>query len=69
MHQALVRIGASCCLVGLLGLGLGAIIRHAAASIVVLVGGVRALAQIAGKLVNVAKYAPVHIVDDSLSTP
>ena len=43
--RAVVMGGAGYCLIGLIGLGLGAIIRHTPAAIAVLVGGVYVLAQ------------------------
>ena len=46
--RAVLLSGASFCLIGLLGLGLGAIIRHSAAAIAVLVGGVYVVATFAG---------------------
>jgi ABC-2 type transport system permease protein len=64
--RAVVLTGASYCLIGLLGLGAGAIIRNTAAGIVVLVVGVYVVAQLGGKIVNMARYAPIQIVQDSL---
>jgi hypothetical protein len=67
--RAVVLSGAGFCLVGLLGLGLGAIIRHSAAAIVVLVGGVYVLAQFIGFIAHgAAAYMPILIVGNSLST-
>src|SRR6266487_3513111 len=61
--------GASFSLIGLLGLGLGAIIRHTAAAIAVLVGGVYLAAQLAGAVAQgAAAYMPVLIIGNSLST-
>jgi hypothetical protein len=61
--------GAGFCLVGLIGLGLGAIIRHTPAAIAVLVGGVYVLAQlIAAAARTVLAYIPISIVANSLST-
>jgi ABC-2 type transport system permease protein len=66
--RAVVMGGAGFCLIGLLGLGLGAIIRHTPAAIAVLVGGVYVLAQIVGAAANsVVAYLPISIVADSLS--
>jgi hypothetical protein len=67
--RAVVLSGAGFCLIGLLGLGLGAIIRHSAAAIAVLVGGVYVLAQFVGFIVHgAAAYMPILIVGNSLST-
>jgi ABC-2 type transport system permease protein len=67
--RAVVMSGAGFCLIGLFGLGLGAIIRHSAAAIAVLVGGVYVLAQFIGAAVRgVAAYMPILIVGNSLST-
>jgi hypothetical protein len=66
--RAVVLSGAGFCLVGLLGVGLGAIIRHTAAAIAVLVGGVYILAQAIGFVGHVAAYMPILIVGNSLST-
>jgi ABC-2 type transport system permease protein len=67
--RAVVLAGAGFCLIGLLGLGLGAIIRHSAAAIAVLVGGVYVLAQFIGALVHgAAAYMPILIVANSLTT-
>jgi ABC-2 type transport system permease protein len=66
--RAVVLGGAGYCLIGLLGLGLGAIIRHTPAAIAVLVGGVYVLAQlVAGFAPPVMPYLPVSIVANSLS--
>jgi ABC-2 type transport system permease protein len=67
--RAVVLSGASFCLIGLLGLGLGAIIRHSGAAIAVLVGGVYVAATFAGNLSRTAgAYMPIMIVGNSLST-
>ena len=67
--RAVVLSGAAFSLIGLLGLGLGAIIRHTAAAIGVLVGGVWILAQIIGAVApGAAVYMPVIIIANSLST-
>lgn len=66
--RAVVLSGASFCLIGLLGLGLGAIIRHTAAAVGALVGGVWILATIAASLAHgAAAYLPVIIIGNSLS--
>jgi hypothetical protein len=67
--RAVVLSGAGFCLIGLLGLGLGAIIRHTPAAIGVLVGGVYVVAQFVAALAHAAMgYIPVSIVANSLST-
>jgi ABC-type transport system involved in multi-copper enzyme maturation permease subunit len=66
--RALVLAGAGYCLIGLVGLGLGAVIRHTPAAIGVLVAGVYVGAQLFGLLAESAMgYAPVSIVANSLS--
>jgi hypothetical protein len=67
--RAVLLSGASFCLVGLLGLGLGAIIRHSGAAIGVMVGGVYVAATFAGDIARSASvYTPIIIVGNSLST-
>lgn len=67
--RAVVLSGAACCLTGLLGLGLGAIVRHSAAAVGVLVAGVYVLAQVVGLAAHsVAPYMPILILGNSLST-
>jgi hypothetical protein len=67
--RAVVLSGASFCLIGLLGLGIGAIIRHSAAAIAVLVGGVYVVATFIGDASHaVGAYMPIMIVGNSLST-
>ncbi|HEV2240120.1 MAG TPA: hypothetical protein VGR98_03690 [Streptosporangiaceae bacterium] len=67
--RAVLLAGTGFCLIGLLGLGLGAIIRHSAAAIAVLVGGVYVLAQFIGAVWHAAAaYMPILIVGNSLST-
>jgi hypothetical protein len=67
--RAVLLSGTSFCLIGLLGLGLGAIIRHTAAAIAVLVGGVYVAAQIIGAAAHsVLAYMPILIIGNSLST-
>ena len=67
--RAVVLGGASYCLIGLIGLGLGAIIRHTAAAIAVLVVGVYLIAQIVGAATHaVAAYMPIFIIGNSLTT-
>jgi ABC-2 type transport system permease protein len=67
--RAVVLTGAAYCLVGLLGLGLGAIVRHSAAAVGVLVAGVYVLAQVIGFIAHgAAAYMPILILANSLST-
>jgi len=67
--RAVLLAGASFSLIGLLGLGLGAIVRHTAAAIAVLVGGVYLAAQFVGAVAQgAAGYMPVLIIGNSLST-
>jgi ABC-2 type transport system permease protein len=67
--RAVLLAGAGFCLIGLVGLGLGAVIRHTPAAIAVLVGGVYVVAQMVGALSETAAgYVPVSIVANSLST-
>ncbi len=67
--RAVLLGGTSYCLIGLVGLGLGAIIRHTAAAIAVLVVGVYLIAQIVGAATHaVAAYMPIFIIGNSLTT-
>jgi hypothetical protein len=67
--RAVLLSGTSFCLIGLLGLGLGAIMRHSPAAIGVLVGGVYVLAQVIGAVAHgVRAYMPILIVGNSIST-
>lgn len=62
--RAIVLTGASLSLIGLFGLGLGAIIRHTAAAITVVVG----IACVGGPLnLAIRPYLPIYIVSHSLS--
>jgi hypothetical protein len=66
--RAVAVTGAGFCLIGLLGLGLGAIIRHSAAAVAVLVAGVYVIAMAVGIVTHsVAAYVPLLIVENSLS--
>jgi hypothetical protein len=66
--RAVVLSGTAFSLIGLLGLGLGAIIRHTAAAVGVLVGGVWILAQIVGAVAHgIAGYMPILIIGNSLT--
>ncbi|HWE69873.1 MAG TPA: hypothetical protein VG205_05895 [Acidimicrobiales bacterium] len=67
--RAVVLAGAGYCLISLIGVGLGAIIRHTPAAVAALVGGI----YVAGTLlVGLSKaagsYGPVSIVANSVST-
>jgi ABC-2 type transport system permease protein len=67
--RAVLLGGASYCLIGLLGLGLGAIIRHTAAAISVFVAGVFLIGPIIGAALHgLAAYLPVFIIGNSLTT-
>lgn len=67
--RAVLLAGASFSLVGLLGLGLGSVVRHTAAAIAVLVGGVYLTAQFVGAVApRAAGYMPVLIIGNSLAT-
>jgi len=67
--RAVLMSGAGYCLIGLIGLGLGTIIRHSPAAIAVLVGGVYVAAQVVAAVANsVIGYIPVSIVANSIST-
>ena len=67
--RAVLMSGAAYCLIGLLGLGLGAVIRHSAAALGVLVGGVYVAGQfLAVTAHQLQAYVPVLIVGNSLST-
>ena len=69
LKRAVLLAGTSFSLIGLLGLGLGAIMRHTAAAIAVLVGGVYLAAQFVGAVAHgAAGYMPVLIIGNSLST-
>ena len=66
--RAVVLGGAGYCLIVLLGVGLGAVIRHTPAAIAVLVGGVYVLAQlVAGFATWIMAWLPIAIVANSLS--
>jgi len=66
--RAVVLGGAGYCLIGLIGLGLGAIIRSTAAAVAVLVGGVYVVAQFIALLSHsLMPYLPIAIVANSLT--
>jgi hypothetical protein len=65
--RAVVLSGAGYCLVGLIGLGIGAIVRHSPAAIAILVGGVYVAAQLLGAVArSLIPYLPISIVGNSL---
>ena len=67
--RAVVLGGASYCLIGLIGLGLGAIIRHTAAAVAVLVVGVYLIGMVIGAAAHgLAVYLPIFIIGNSLTT-
>lgn len=67
--RAVALSGTCFCLIGLLGLGLGAIIRHSPAAVGVLVGGVYVLAQVIGEITHgLMAYMPILIIGNSIST-
>jgi ABC-2 type transport system permease protein len=67
--RAVLLSGASFCLVGLIGVGLGAIIRHSGAAIGAMVGGVYVAATLIGDIARgISVYTPIIIVGNSLST-
>jgi len=64
-----VLSGTGFALIGLMGLGLGAIIRHTPAAIAVLVGGVYVVTQfIGGVSGTLMAYVPISIVANSMAT-
>jgi hypothetical protein len=66
--RAVVLAGCGYCLVGLLGLGLGTLIRHTPAAVAVLVGGVYVGAQVLAAISQSARgYVPVSIEANSLA--
>ncbi len=66
--RAVLLSGVAFSLIGLLGLGLGALIRHTAWALTVLVGGVYVLSQVVAALAPaLISFAPISIVANSLS--
>ena len=66
--RAVVLGGAGYCLIGLLGVGFGAVVRHTPAAIAMLVGGVYVVAQLVAGLANwMMAWLPIAIVANSLS--
>jgi ABC-2 type transport system permease protein len=66
--RAVVLGGAGYCLVGLLGLGLGTVVRHTPVAIGLLVGGVYVVAQLVAGLAPVLMpWLPIAVVANSLT--
>lgn len=67
--RAILLGGVGYALIGIFGLGIGALVRHTPAAIGILVGGVYVAAQvIGGVLPAIRPYVPIAIVADSLTT-
>ncbi|HEY3957757.1 MAG TPA: hypothetical protein VGM53_30690 [Streptosporangiaceae bacterium] len=67
--RAVLLTGASYALIGLLGLGLGMIVRHTAVAVAIMVGGVYVAAQFVAAIAHsVLPYIPISIVANSVST-
>ncbi|MFL6072640.1 MAG: hypothetical protein ACJ73S_04505 [Mycobacteriales bacterium] len=67
VFRAVALSGVGLCLVALLGLGLGTIVRHTGAAVGVLLGGVFAGTQIAGAISRaLLPYVPIGLVGGSL---
>lgn len=67
--RAVVMAGAGYCFIGLIGVGLGATIRHTSGALAALVGGVYvAGTALVGLSKSVGSYGPVSIVANSLTT-
>ncbi len=66
--RAILLSGAGYCLIGLIGLGIGAAVRNSPAAVGVLVGGVYVLAQVLGSVAHsVIPYLPISIEAGSLA--
>jgi ABC-2 type transport system permease protein len=66
--RAVALGGAGYCLIGLLGLGLGAVVRHTPVAVGLLVGGVYVVAQLGAALAPaLMPYLPIAIVANSLT--
>ena len=66
--RAVVLGGAGYCLIGLLGLGFGAVVRHTALAVGLLVGGVYVVAMLGAPLAPaLMPYLPISIVANSLT--
>ena len=67
--RAVLLSGMSFCLIGLIGLGLGAIVRHSAVAIAVVVAAVYVAPVVVGNASHeLAKYLPIFGIGNSLST-
>jgi ABC-2 type transport system permease protein len=67
--RAVVLSGTGFSLIGLMGLGLGAVVRHTPAAIAVLVGGVYVVAQFVGGITGaLMAYVPISLVANSMAT-
>jgi ABC-2 type transport system permease protein len=67
--RAVLLSGASFGLIGLLGLGLGAIVRHSGAAIAVVIGGVYVLPTLVSQVARgLGGYMPIDIIGNSLTT-
>lgn len=67
--RAILFGGLGYALIGLIGVGIGALVRHTPAAIAVMFGGVYLLAQVlGGVLPSTRAYVPIAIVGDSLTT-
>lgn len=66
--RAVLLSGTGYCLIGLMGVGPGAIVRNTPAAVAILVGGVYVAAQIFGAMSSTIQgYVPIAIVANSLS--
>jgi ABC-2 type transport system permease protein len=66
--RAVVLGGAGYCLIGLLGLGFGAVVRHTALAVGLLVGGVYVVAMLGAPLAPaVMPWLPISVVANSLT--
>jgi ABC-2 type transport system permease protein len=67
--RAVVLSGVSFGLIGLIGLGLGAMVRHSGAAIAAVIGGVYVLPTMLGSVTHkVGVYMPITIIGNSLTT-
>jgi ABC-2 type transport system permease protein len=66
--RAVIFSGVAYSLIGLMGLGIATLVRHTAASIAILVGGIYVVAQVIGGLFSsIQGYVPINLVANSLS--
>ena len=67
--RAILLGGVGYALIGLIGVGVGALVRHTPAAIAVMFGGVYVLAQVLGGVLPAMRaYVPIAVVADSLTT-